>query len=287
MMKIMKFQFNNKTQGYRTPSKLRYRIERIWLRAWLRKLILRTTLFVFFSITLLICLISFRDEFKLRDLKHAIELFFYERPELLIHSLSIKNADSDLVNQIKAILQLSFPINPLKIDINYLQELINNIESVDFSKIRVTESGVLEVIINERVPVVVHRDDTNLMLLDISGRRIGEVFSRLDKLDLPLIVGSGASTRVPEALEIYKVSNPILHRIRGIILVGGRRWDIVLDLNQRIKLPEKKPGMVLGSFLASGNAMKILRHDFSVIDLRFWDRIIVRKKTLVPIEESI
>ena len=34
--------------------------------------------------------------------------------DLKFDSLSIKNADSDLVNQIKAILQLSFPINPLK-----------------------------------------------------------------------------------------------------------------------------------------------------------------------------
>jgi len=283
----MEVELHNRTKGYPTPSKLRYRMERIWLRAWLRKLILKIALFAILAITLMMCLLPFKDELKLKDIKHSLESFIFTRPELSIKGLSIKNTNPDLTNQIKAMLQLSFPINPLKIDINYLQELINSLESVNFSKIRITENGVLEVVINERIPVLLHRKDTELMLLDMNGRRIGEAFSRVERPDLPLVVGEGANKRVQEALEIYKISSPILNRIRGLILVGERRWDIVLNLNQRIKLPDEDAKMVLLGFLGSRQALNILSHNFSVIDLRLGGRVIVRKRLSTPREERV
>ena len=216
-----------------------------------------------------------------------MELFIFDRPELSISSLNIQNANPDLSNQINAILQLSFPINPLKININYLQEIINDLEPVDFSKIRITENGVLEIFISERLPAVIHRYNKQLMLLDINGRRIGEVFSRADRQDLPLVVGLGANLRVFEALEIYNSSAAILNRIRGIILVGERRWDIVLDSGQRIKLPEKEPKIALISFLRSDKSKRILGGTFSIVDLRYKGQIIVRRKFLVSDEETI
>ncbi|MFL2790239.1 MAG: cell division protein FtsQ/DivIB [Paracoccaceae bacterium] len=216
-----------------------------------------------------------------------MELFIFDRPELSISSLNIQNANPDLSNQINAILQLSFPINPLKININYLQEIINDLEPVDFSKIRITENGVLEIFISERVPAVIHRYERQLMLLDVNGRRIGEVFSRSDRQDLPLVVGLDANLRVLEALEIYKSSASILNRIRGIILVGKRRWDIVLDSGQRIKLPEEEPKIALISFLRSDRGKKILNGHVSNIDLRFKGQIILRKRLLVSNEEGI
>ena len=284
-MKTIEFQPSTKNKSYSTPSRLRYRLERIWLRNWLRKLILRTFLVIFILASLLACLILFKDDIEFKDFNHTLDGLVFGRPELSIHSLDINNANPDLSNQIRAILQLSFPINPLKININYLQELINGMESVDFSKIRITENGVLEVFIKERIPVLVHRNDKQLMLLDITGRRIGVVYSRLDRQDLPLVVGLGANLRVQEALEIYKLSNLILDRIRGLMLVGERRWDIVLNLNQRIKLPEKDPKKTLLRFFGSDKFMKILSHDFSVIDLRNHGRVVVRKKTLVQLEK--
>ena len=232
-------------------------------------------------------LIFLKNELRLHNIPQAIELLVFDRPELSITSLDIKNANPDLSNQINAILQLSFPINPLKININYLQEIINDLEPVDFSKIRITENGVLEIFINERIPAVIHRYDSQLMLLDINGRRIGEVFSRADRQDLPLVVGLGANLRVIEALEIYKSSATILDRIRGIILVGERRWDIILDSGQRIKLPEEEPKIALISFLRSDKSKRILGGDFSIVDLRYKGQIIVRRRLLVSDEETI
>ena len=232
-------------------------------------------------------LIFLKNEFRFHSIHHAIEQFVFDRPELSITSLDIKNASPDLSNQINAILQLSFPINPLKININYLQEIINDLESVDFSKIRITENGVLEIFINERIPAVIQRYDRQLMLLDINGRRIGEIFSRADRQDLPLVVGQGANLRVFEALEIYKSSTTILNRIRGIILVGERRWDIVLDSGQIIKLPEKEPKIALISFLRSDKSKRILGGGFSIVDLRYKGQLIVRRRFLVFNEETI
>ena len=281
------YQLYDKTKGYPTPSRLRYRIERIWMRKWLRKLILRILIFCFFGMSLTIGLLVFQNEFKFKGLRGAIETFAFERPELSIIDLNIKGANPDLSNQIKAILQLSFPINPLKININYLQELINSVESVDFSRIRITKNGVLEVVIKERIPVALHRNGEHLMLLDIYGRRIGEVFSRLDRQELPLVVGSGANDRVKEFLEIYKLTSPFINRVRGMILVGERRWDIVLDEDLKIKLPEKEPKNALASFIRSVQFTEILGYGFSAIDLRHGGKFVVRTKAKMVREENI
>ena len=64
-------------------------------------------------------------DYKLKTFKQNI----FERPELSISKLKINNANSDLVNQI-IILQLSFPINSIQLDIKNLQKIINNIDLV-------------------------------------------------------------------------------------------------------------------------------------------------------------
>ena len=86
-------------KSYPTPSKIRYRLERIWLRQWFRKLVLFTLVTLILLFFSLFVLISSYDWTKLETFKQNI----FERPELSISKLKINNANSDLVNQINAI----------------------------------------------------------------------------------------------------------------------------------------------------------------------------------------
>jgi cell division protein FtsQ len=49
--------------------------------------------------------------------------------------------------------------------------------------------------------------------------------------------------------------------------VGERRWDVVLDRDQRILLPETEPGRALERVLALDQAQDLLDRDVTV-DLR-------------------
>ena len=267
----------NQTKSYPRPSKIRYRLERVWLRLWLRKLILYLSLILVFSTFCLLIFVYSNDWIKLKEYKNYFKNYIFERPELSVSKLEIKTTNLDLVNQINAILKLSFPINSIKLDINHIQKIINQIDSVESSNVRIKDSGVLLVEVIERKPVAVYRENDDLTLIDLKGYKINNIFSRNDRKDLPLIVGTEGNYQVKEALEIYQLLSIYLNEIRGLIRIGERRWDIIFKNNKRIKLPEKHPKRSLRNFLSSDKSYLISSNDFVIIDLRFTNKIILRK----------
>ena len=269
----------NQIKSYPRPSKIRYRLERVWLRLWLRKLILYLSLILVFSTFCLLIFVYSNDWIKLKDYKNYFKNNIFERPELSVSKLEIKTTNLDLINQINAILKLSFPINSIKLDINHIQKIINQIDSVESSNVRIKDSGVLLVEVIERKPVAVYRENDDLALIDLKGYKINNIFSRNDRKDLPLIVGTEGNYQVKEALEIYQLLSIYLDEIRGLIRIGERRWDIIFKNNKRIKLPEKYPKRSLRKFLSSEKNYLISSNDFVIIDLRFTNKIILRKLT--------
>ena len=95
-------------------------------------------------------------------------------------------------------------------------------------------------------------------------------------LDLPLFAGDGAKYFIFEALDIYKVADPISDRLRGLRRMGERRWDMILDRNQIIQLPENEPINALKRILALNSTQNILARDVETIDMRDTSRPILR-----------
>ena len=269
----------NQIKSYPRPSKIRYRLERVWLRRWFRKLVFYLSLTLVFLILCLLIFIYSNHRIKLKEYKNYFKNYVFERPELSVSKLEITNANLDLVNQINAILKLSFPINSIQLDIKNIQKIINKIDSVESSNVRIKDSGVLLVEVIERKPVAVYRENDELALIDLKGYKINNIFLRSDRKDLPLIVGTEGNYHVKEALEIYQLLSSNLNKIRGLIRIGKRRWDIIFNNNKRIKLPEKNPKRSLRKFLSSDKSYLISSNDFSIIDLRFTNKIILRKLT--------
>ena len=119
---------------------------------------------------------------------------------------------------------------------------------------------------------------TGLSLLDAEGRRVARILARADRADLPLIAGEGADAAVPEALAILSRrpsrSRP---RLRGLVRVGERRWDVVLDRDQRILLPEAGARPRAGARDRAGpGARTCLARDVLAVDLRNEHRPVLR-----------
>jgi cell division protein FtsQ len=134
--------------------------------------------------------------------------------------------------------------------------------------VRALASGVLEIRAIERVPLVVWRSAAGLELLDQNGVRVAEVDSRIRRPDLPLIAGNGAEAHVPEALAVLAETRPVAERVRGLVRVGERRWDLVLDRGQVVKLPEIDPAGATRRAMALETAEQLFARDLSVVDMR-------------------
>lgn len=261
-------QMNASTPHDPAPSRVKYKLERLWLTPLYRALI-RTGLPVLFI--LIVVLAYVRDPI----VKQKIVTYFdtarttmEERPEFMVKQMRIQGTSEPVDKLVREALSLTFPVSSFRLDLETLKTTVEKIEAVETVSLLVGAQGVLEIGIVERVPSVVWRSSEGLILLDISGQKSGRISSRLDRADLPLITGVGVEQNIPEALAIFNKLRPVYGRIRGLSWMGERRWDVVLDRNQILKLPEDKPIEALGRIFALHRAQDILNRDIVVVDIR-------------------
>ena len=258
------------------PSRVAYRLQRLWLTPVFRAL-LRVG-FPAFALT-------FSSGLYLSDAERRQAMVttwggvwekVEDRPEFLVKLLAIDGASPALAEAIRAKLALPLPMSSFAIDMEAARLSIEELDAVADAGLRMRGGGILQVDIVERQPVVVWRTGSGLSLLDGEGMRIATIMERADRADLPLIAGQGANRAVPEALALLAAAQPILPRLRGLVRVGERRWDLVLDRDQRILLPEHLPVRALERVIALDQAQQLLDRDVIAVDLRIEHRPVLR-----------
>ena len=258
------------------PSRLEYRMKRLMLRPSMRPF-RRYGMPVIVLATLagLWALDEGRRESALAfvaELRNEIG----ERPELVVRKMIVEGASPELAASIRESLAMEFPVSPFDLQLAELREKVEALDAVAHASLQVRSRGVLVVAVDERVPVAVWRSDDGLELLDRTGYRVAAVPSRVSRPDLPLVAGLGADAAIPEALRLYDVARPIRDRLRGFIRVGERRWDVVLDRGQTIKLPEARAVTAFKKVIELDVAQDLLDRDISVVDFRNSQRPVLR-----------
>lgn len=258
------------------PSLWAYRMQRIMLTPSLRRLI-RTGLPTLAVIGL--CGLYLSSETRravivqsFTDLREKFE----HRPEFMVTLASVEGCSPDLAEAVRTRLGLNLPQSSFDLDLETARLRIEELDAIKSAELRVRSGGVLQVLVTERQPVAVWRTDDGLTLVDDTGHRVASLVSRTDRPDLPLIAGQGADAATAEALEILAAAEPIASRIRGLVRMGERRWDIVLDRDQRILLPEKDAVRALERLLALDHAQDIMNRDLLAVDLRLGNRPTLR-----------
>ncbi len=263
-----------KTRPETAPSKFGYRMERLWLTRWFRDMVrlwlplgvLVTALYGGYTSPA----ISGWVGAQYQAMRGAVAA----RPALKISRISIPVGSPDLQRQILGIMNLQLPLSALDVDLAELRDLVQGLNAVKSASVRF-EGGAIDVVIVERVPRVVWRNLNRVYLLDENGIMVAEVPRRAVRPDLPLVVGTGADTAMPEAREIFSVLAPLGGRVSGLVRMGARRWDVVLD-NVVIKLPATGAADALRGLMAIEARDNLFDRDAGVVDLRNPDRMILR-----------
>ncbi|MGA9412746.1 MAG: cell division protein FtsQ/DivIB [Roseobacter sp.] len=197
---------------------------------------------------------------------------FETRPEFMVHLMAIDGATDALAQEIRAEVLLEFPLSSFELDLGAIRDRVMTLDPVKTATVRIRPGGVLQVDVERRRPVIIWRDHAGLSLVDAEGFTVRGLSRRMNRPDLPLIAGQGATDHVPEALDIYKAAAPLGDRLRGVVRVGDRRWDVVLDRDQRILLPEDGAVEALERVIALDGAQDILSRDIQRVDLRLGAR---------------
>jgi len=193
---------------------------------------------------------------------------FQQRPQFMVQTMNVTGGDLDAMTEVTALLPTEFPFSSFDLDLEKIRADIEALDPIKSASVRVGQAGALEVRLNPRVPVALWRDGATLRLIDAEGIQSGQILARAERLDLPLIAGDGAEEHIAEALEIFDAAGPLITRVRGLVRMGERRWDMVLDRDQRILLPGDRPVSALDRVIALNQAQDMLNRDVAVVDMR-------------------
>lgn len=258
------------------PSRLKYRMERLMLTPVYR-LLLRVGVpfaLTFGAASWWLSVDANRQMVTdtYADLRAQVE----SRPEFMVNMMAVDGASDLVADAIRQLLPLDFPISSFDLDLEKMRETVVALDPVKSARLYVRQGNVLQVDVVERMPVILWRSEAGLQLLDDEGVLVGPAFLRADWPDLPLIVGEGADLVVEEALDLAVAAEPLASRLRGFVRMGARRWDVVLDREQRILLPETDAVQALERVIAMDEAVDMLERDLTAVDLRLPHRPTLR-----------
>ncbi len=127
----------------------------------------------------------------------------------------------------------------------------------------------------ERRPMALWQNHGHVVLVDREGVVITD--NGLERFaDLPLIVGADAPRRAPEFLALLAAQPALLRRVSAAVHVGGRRWNLRLDNDIDVRLPERDPGAALARLAELDRVHRLLAREVSTVDLRVPDRLILK-----------
>lgn len=258
--------------GDPAPSRWSYRLLRLMLTPYLR-------ICLFYGVPLALLAVAlwlnFSNEDRrdaLREMYDTIYLSIIERPEFMVNVMSVSGASDTLTDDIREVLPIDLPVSSFALDLDQVHEMVMGLGPVKDVVVRVQSGGVLEINVMERTPAFLWRRANGLELLDETGAFVRQAVTRLDYPHLPLIAGEEADTQIETAQSILVAAAPLHDRLRGLVFIGGRRFDVILDGGQIIRLPEQDPVSALERAIMLDYSEQLLARAVSVIDLRLENR---------------
>lgn len=258
------------------PSRLAYRLQRMWLTPLYRRLV-RVGLPAFLACMVVGLWLSDPDHrASLRGSMDGLVERIQTRDEFMVGMMRVEGASEAVDRGLRAMLPVKLPASSFDIDLETLRARVLRLDAVESVDLRILPGGILSAVVTERQPALLWRHPRGIDLIDRTGHRVASVTAREVRPDLPLIAGEGAAAAAPEALALLDAAGPVLPRLRGLVRMGERRWDVVLDRGQRIMLPADGALAALEHAIALDRGEDLLGRDVVSVDLRDAERPVLR-----------
>ncbi len=197
--------------------------------------------------------------FKLADV--TVEGRDYVTREAILAALNVQSGDS-----------------LLGIDLQAARKRLEAIDWVASATVERRLPDTLYVVLKERRAVAIWQNGAEYTLIDKNGRtvRASRMPPGADKL--LLLGGPGAPEHVGELLLLLAYEPAIAKVLRAAVWVGQRRWNLVLNNDTEIWLPEEDAVAALQRMAKLEASDKLLSREFGVVDLRLPDKLYLRKR---------
>ncbi len=139
--------------------------------------------------------------------------------------------------------------------------------------------NTITVRIVERAPVAIWQRNGKMVLVDRDGIVLGDT-QLADYGSLPRVVGEGAGKAASEILESLAKEPDLAKRVTACIRVGDRRWNLKMDNNVEVKLPETGQDAALHRLSELEARNGLLEHDVVTVDMRLPGKLVIETSQL-------
>src|SRR3954471_11996134 len=133
----------------------------------------------------------------------------------------------------------------------------------------------LQIDVTERTAFALWQQDGRLAVVADDGAVL-ETYVSKRFTSLPLVVGKGADTRAKDFLALLDRYPQVRSVTKAAIYVGERRWNLRLNDNLDVRLPENDVGNALATLSKLDRDDRLFARDIVAIDMRLSDRVTVR-----------
>jgi cell division protein FtsQ len=134
----------------------------------------------------------------------------------------------------------------------------------------------LRIEIKERAPFALWQKAGLVSLIAADGTVLEPRVSRRFA-GLPQLVGPGAEKAGQDFLKVLAGYPDIAQSVEASVLVAERRWNLHLKGGVEVLLPESNAERALTTLVDLNRTKKLLTRDIAAVDLRLFDRVIVRQ----------
>lgn len=165
----------------------------------------------------------------------------------------------------------------LNVDLAALRGRVEGVGTVDSARVVRLLPDTLVISVTERPRLAVWQRGGTFSVIDPAGRVIREA-SAVDFPNLPLVVGADAAGSASFMLEQVARRPRLRERLRALVRVDGRRWDLRMTDGGLILLPASTPETAMVRLDELDRRTRLLELGFARVDLRNPDVISVRPR---------
>jgi cell division protein FtsQ len=164
----------------------------------------------------------------------------------------------------------------LGIDIDAVRQRLEDLPWIETAGVERRFPDQLVVSVTEAEPMALWQRNRKLYLVSRDGAVI-ETANLGKYAKLVIIVGEEAPEKAQGLFDILAQEPDLRSHVTAAVLVGKRRWNIRMDNDVDVKLPEDGAHEAWRRFAELNRENDLLDKDVTVVDLRQPDRVVVRQ----------
>jgi cell division protein FtsQ len=169
----------------------------------------------------------------------------------------------------------------LGIDIDAVRQRLEDLPWIETASVERRFPDQLIVSVTEAEPMALWQRSQKLYLVSRDGAVI-ETANLGKYAKLLIIVGDEAPKKAQDLFDILAQEPELRTHVTAAVLVGKRRWNIRMDNDIDVKLPEDGALEAWRHFADLNRQDNLLDKDVTVVDLRQPDRVVVRQGHPLP-----